>query len=1047
MTNTPEFDDDQGQVETQKNDLASLSVRRPILVLVLNLLIAIAGIAAFTAVEIRELPDVDRPIVSVRGNLPGASPETMDSEVTSLVEGAVARVSGIKTIRSASEENNFRVHIEFASSIDLDTAASDVREAVSQVQRELPEDVERLMVVKADDDARPIISIAATSNSLREEDLSRVIEQDIVPALIAIPGVADVPLSGQRQRVLRVVLDPLRLTRFGLAVTDVVEVLRQAPMDAPSGSFRSAEQELLVRTDASAITEEQIRNIIIRGDTRIADVAHVSFGPEDAQSLVYLNQQPVIGLGVVRQAQSNTIEISDGVHQVVNKLNQRFDDLQLTITEDNAVFIKGSVREVLTSLIYTVLIVVAAIWLFFGSIRATLIPSAAIPVALIGTLAGIWLMGFSINILTLLAIVLATGLVVDDAIVVLENIQRRRSQGLGPRAAATLGTRQVIFAVLATTAVLISVFIPISLLPSTAGQLFREFGLVLAVAVAISSFVALTLVPAMAAHLVHEQKQPSAMYARITTFGAYLAAAYHRSLNHVLNRPLITLAGAVLIALGAAWLYSALDKELLPTEDRGVMYVGANGPDGVGLNYIARQADLVEDILQPLVDSGEAEALYTTVGQWDPNRAQIMVPMAPWSERSRPLEEAMNEVRGPLAAIPGARVWVGSPNSLSLRGGGGDGIEVALVGDNYDEIFSAARAMARAIEDRLTDVSQPDISYRPTQPQLSIEIDRRRAADLQIPLAAIATTLRTMVDGLDVVDLSVGDQAIPIMLETAASTIASPQDLTNLYVQSAGGRLLPLSSVVNLREESVAAELDRHAQRRAIEIDAVITPGYPIASAVEDMRALAAEILPDGVDMILLGEAATLDETSREVALTYAIAALVVFLVLCAQFEGISSAVIVMLIVPFGLAAAIYALFLTSTSVNIFSQIGLVMLIGIMAKNGILMVEFADQLRDQGRDTRTAITEAARVRLRPISMTMLSTVLGGLPLILSTGPGSEARAAIGWVMFGGLGLAALFTLYLTPVVYLGIGRFHKPRAVEQQKLHEELKAAQRLSKH
>lgn len=1045
---TQPSDSDNGResIDIHKSDLASLSIRRPVLVLVLNLLIAIAGIAAFTAVEIRELPDVDRPIVSVRGSLPGASPETMDSEVTGLIEGAVARVSGIRNIRSSSEENNFRVHIEFASNIDIDTAASDVREAVNQVQRELPDDVEQLSVVKADDDAQPIVSIAVTSATLREDELALVIEKDIVPALVAVPGVADVPMLGQRPRVLRVVMDPLRLIRFGLSVADVAEVLREAPLDVPSGSFRSVEQELLVRTNASTVTEAQISDIIISGTTRIADVAYVSFGPEDAESLAYLDRRPVIGLGVVRQAQSNTIQISDQVRVAVDRLNERLEQVELTITDDSAIFIKGSVREVIFSLFYTVLIVIAAIWLFFGSFRATLIPSAAIPVALVGTLAGIWMMGFSINILTLLAIVLATGLVVDDAIVVLENIQRLRAQGLGPRAAATLGTRQVIFAVLATTAVLISVFIPISMLPSNAGRMFREFGLVLATAVAISSFVALSLVPAMAARLNLQKEQHGAIYTRIIAVGSYLARGYNKSLAKALDHPWLTVAVAILVAVGAGWLYTQLAQELLPPEDRGVMYVDATGPDGVGINYISRQAGFIEDILQPLVDSGEASGIFTTVGRYDPNRAQVMVPLAPWDQRERSLHAIMDQVRGPLAQIPGAQVRVSSPNSLALRGGGG-GIDVALTGNEYDDIYQAARAMASAINERVPNISQADISYRPTQPQLSIDIDRRRAADLEVPLGNIAMTLRAMVAGLDVADLNVGDEAVPVILQTASSTIASPQDLLNLYVKSTTGNLVPLLSLVSIREEAVAAQLDRHAQRRAIEIRAALASGYPLASAVDDVRQLAQEILPPSVDMILLREAQSLDETSQEVAFTYLIAALVVFLVLCAQFEGVSSAVVVMLIVPFGIAAAIYSLFFTATSINIYSQIGLVMLIGIMAKNGILMVEFADRLRDKGYQTREAIAEAARVRLRPITMTMVSTVFGGLPLILSTGPGAEARSAIGWVMFGGLGLAAVFTLFLTPVVYLGIGRFYKARTIEEQKLEQELQAAQHAGRH
>ncbi|WGL17759.1 efflux RND transporter permease subunit [Microbulbifer bruguierae] len=1026
-------------VDAHRNDIASLAIRRPVLILVLNLLIAIAGIAAFSAVEVRELPDVDVPIVSVRGALPGASPETMDAEVASIVEGAVARVSGIRHIESSSEENSFRIHIEFNSSVDLDTAAADVREAVSQAERNLPEDVERLTVIKAADQPEPIMQLAVTSDTLRDEALTYIIEKDIIPELISIDGVADVPISGQRQRVLRVVLDPLRLTSFGLTVSDIAAVLQNAPLDVPSGSFNSEDQQLLVRTDASTITEEQVRDTIIRGDIRVADVAHVSFAPEDVQSLVFLNDRPVIGLGVVRQAQSNTIEISDGVYQKVAALNARFDNLKITITEDRAVFIKGSVKEVVASLCYTILIVIAAIWLFFGNIRTTLVPSTAIPIALVGTLAGIWLMGFSINILTLLAIVLATGLVVDDAIVVLENIQRLRSTGMGARAAAVLGTRQVIFAVLATTAVLVSVFIPIALLPSTAGRMFREFGLVLATAVALSSVVALTLVPMLTARITRTagSEPNSTLYHSVVKMGERLGDMYQRSLVSCLRHGWLSFAVAMLLAVGAGALYTVLGKELLPEEDRGILYVNATGPDGVGQNYIARQAEHIEDVVRPLVERGDVTDVMTKIGQWDPNRAQITLPLADWDQRTISQQALKDEIQGPLEQIPGARIRVSSPNSLSLRGGGG-GIKVALVGNDYERIYQASRNMVRAIEDRLPYLSRPEISYRPTQPQLSIEIDRRRAADLGVPLTNIATTLRAVVDGLDVVDLNVGDQAVPIMLETANSTISSPEDLVNLYVKSERGDLLPLSSMVTLREESVAAELDRHGQRRAIEIDAGLDSGYPLASAVEDMRQLASELLPEDVGITFLGEANSLEESSREVAMTYAIAALVVFLVLCAQFEGISSAVIVMVTVPFGLAAAVYALFFTGTTINIFSQIGLVMLIGLMAKNGILLVEFADQLRDRGYSVYDAVTEAARVRLRPIAMTMLSTVLGGLPLILSSGPGAEARMAIGWVMFGGLGLAALFTLYLTPVVYLGLGRFHKSRALETSKLAAEL---------
>jgi hydrophobe/amphiphile efflux-1 (HAE1) family protein len=1022
-------------------DLPSLAIRRPLLILVLNLLIALAGFAAIFGVEVRELPDVDRPIVTVRGDFPGASPETMDTEVTSIVEGAVARVSGVKSIRSSSEENNFRIRVEFSPGADLDSAASDVREAVSRVERELPERVEQLTVVKADADSEPVVRLAAYSDSLSAEELTRVVEKDIVPELISVDGVADVNLFGDRQRLLRVVVDPLRLTAYGLSVTDVADVLEKAPFDVPAGSFGSDDQELIVRADATAVTVEEIAGLTIRGTVKIRDVAQVRFGPEDAESYVRLDGRPVIGLGIVRQARSNTVSISDGVIEAVESLNTRFEDVHLVVTADDAVFIRGSVREVLITLAIAVLIVIGTIWLFIGSLRATLVPTVAIPIALIGTISAIWLLGFSINLLTLLAMVLATGMIVDDSIVVLENIQRRKAQGLGSRAAVVLGTRQVFFAVVATTAALISVFVPISFLPSTAGRLFREFGFVLAFAVGISSFVALSLVPVLAARL---PEGPVRYPGPLAALGTRLARAYERSLSAALDAPLVALAVALAFA-GLAWLtFQTLDEELLPPEDRGVIYVLATGPDGVGLGYSARQADRIEAILQPFVDRGEIASVLTIVGRWDLNRVSVIAPLTPWSDRSRSQQEILAELRGPLAEIPGARVNAYGTNSLSLWSVGG-GIDVALLGSDYTRLFQVAKDFARGIEDELPNLSNPDISYQPTQPQLSVRIDRQRAADLGLPLDDLSATLRAMVDGDQIADLNVADEAIPILLEAAVGAIDDPSDLTNLYVRSDSGALVPLSSVATLTEEGVAAELDRHRQRRAIEVDSDMEPGYPLRSGADDLQGLAERVLPSDIDMILMGEAEALDETSRQVAMTYVIALVVVFLVLTAQFESLTSAAVVMTTVPFGIAAAVMALFVTGTSVNIYSQIGLVMLIGLMAKNGILVVEFADQLRDRGFSVRDAVATAAKVRLRPIVMTMISTVMGGLPLILSGGPGAEARAAIGWVVFGGLGLAAIFTLYLTPVAYLGLARFARARAAEGTRLETELRDAEKIA--
>ena len=1017
-----------------KRGLPELGVRRPWLVLVLNLLIAIGGAAALLAIEVRELPDVDRPVVSVNAFLPGASPETMDSEVTRLLEGAAARVSGVMNINSSSEENSTRIWIEFRPEIDTDQAASDVREAISRIERDLPDSLEQLSVYKADERAGEIMRIAVRSSIHTDEELNRFVEQDIVPRIVSLPGVADASLLGSRQRVLRIILDPLRLTSYGLTVADVATVLRAAPLDVPAGSFRAGDQQLLVRADAAVTSEADIASLIIRDEIRVGQVAKVAFSPEDATSFVRLNGERIVGISVIRQAGSNTVRIADGVRAAVADINTRIEGVDLRISSDDSVFIRGSVREVVTTLLISILVVIGTIRLFTGSMRLTLIPAIAIPISLLGTLAASWALGFSINILTLLALVLAAGLIVDDAIVVLESVQRQRAQGTGPSAAAVVGTRKVFFAVIATTAVLIAVFVPIAFLPGTAGRLFQEFGLVLAVAVAISSFVALSLVPAVMARLPASAPRQR----RVSDWGNRLAQSYHASLQTVLNAPRRTASICLLAAASAAGLYTLLDQELLPAEDRGTIYLFGKGPDGVGLNYTERQADRMESMLLPLMESGEIIALFTVVGRWDPNNVFMLAKLADWRQRERSQQEIAADLKPLFADLPGVTTRIFSANSLNLRGASSGGLSVALLGTDYDEIYAAAREYTEQIRSRLDSVSRPRIGYDPSQPQLSVGIDRERASDLNIPLEDVAQTLRVMVDGARIVDLNADDQTVPIILEAGSDKIRDPSDLVNLYVRTQSGALVPLSSIVRLDERGVASQLDRREQRRAIEIDVEIQPGFAMQTAVDDLFELADEVLPESVTLITRGEAAALAETNRETLITYGFALLIVFLVLVAQFEGVTSALVIMAIVPFGLAAAICALFLTGTSLNIYSQVGLVMLIGLIAKNGILLVEFADQLRDQGFAVREAIEEAARIRLRPIVMTLVSTVLGALPLILASGPGSEARSAVGWVVFGGMGLATFFTLYLTPVAYLGIARFAKARAASGKQLHQEL---------
>jgi hydrophobe/amphiphile efflux-1 (HAE1) family protein len=1024
-----------------KDDLPSLSIRRPVLILVLNLLIVIAGIAAFYGLEVRELPDVDRPIITVSASYPGASPETVDAEVTSRLEGAVARVSGVKTINAESEEGSSRVRVEFRTGIDIEDAANETRESVARIQRRLPDEVEQVAVRKSDNDARGVVDIAISSSKYDLTTLTEIVETDLAPLFLNIPGVADVTLNGDRQRVLRVSVDNLRLTSFQLSISNVAAALATAPFDVPAGTIRSSDQELIVRADATSVSEQDVRDIVIQGDIKIGDVANVYFGPADLRSIVRLDGKPVIGISIIRQASSNTIEISDEVLLLLKGLHERFPDLTMTVTGDDAEFIRGSVDEVLQSLLFTVVLVIATLWIFIGKFRATLIPALAIPVSLVGSLAILWALGFSLNVLTLLALVLATGLIVDDAIVVSENIQRRRAAGMGARAAAVIGTREVFFAVVATTAVLVAVFVPIAFLPSTAGRLFREFGGVLAGSVIISSFVALSLVPALTAKIpaidISKNKKPNLL----SRFGTACVNGYERSLHFVLRFSVPVVAVSLLIASGSYFVFNSLENELLPTEDRGVIRIFARGPDGTGINFMDRQALKIEEVLLPNINQGEISSIYTQVGNWDPNLLFISVPLVNWDNRERSQQEIINELRPMLSQVAGAPGRAFGTNSLNLRGFGG-GFEMALTGDNYSEIYQAALDFAKGIEDSMPELGRVEVSYEPNQPQLRVNIDRRRAEELGVDFSDISRTLRAAINGDDIVDLNIGDQAVPIILQTSTRNSLDPSNLLNLYVSSRTGGLVPLSSLAYVTEEGVAAELERHAQRRAIELDMDLPDEVTIEQAVNAIRDLANDTLPAGIGLVFLGEAKTFQETNQEVMFTYVLAFLIVLLVLAAQFESFNSAFVVMLTVPFGVAAAIYALFLTGTSVNIYSQIGLVMLIGLLAKNSILLVEFANQLRDQGMQVKEAIIEAGKVRLRPIMMTLVSTILGGLPLILSSGAGAEARNAIGWVVFGGLGLAVVFTLFLTPVLYYAFARLSKPKADEANQLNEELEAAE-----
>jgi hydrophobic/amphiphilic exporter-1 (mainly G- bacteria), HAE1 family len=583
------------------------------------------------------------------------------------------------------------------------------------------------------------------------------------------------------------------------------------------------------------------------------------------------------------------------------------------------------------------------------------------------------------------------------------------------------------------------VFVPISFLPSSAGRLFAEFGFVMAIAVALSSFVALSLGPMIASRL-PQQTAAGPLWRRLSQGGRSATTAYGRLLAACLRPGAWLMLACLALAAGAAVLYTQLNQELTPTEDRGVLSIRLDGPDGVGLTYSDDQLEQALALVTPLQQQGLVQNIYTITGFYDLNRAYIVAPLADWGQRSLTQAELSARLQRQLDGLPGVRVRIRSGNSLGV--GGGDGsVQMAITGDNYTRIAEAAYAFAETIERELPALRDVRVNYAATQPQLTMQVDRQRAAELGVPIAGLDTVLRALVDGTEVAELTVDDRSVPVMLESARRGATQPQDLLALQVRAADGRLVSLAQFVRFDETAIPAELQRLGQRRAVGMSAVTVSGVPLQQAVDGLRALAVRELPDGMGLILRGDAATLEQTGRDVNLTFGIALLVVFLVLVAQFEGVSSAAVVLISVPFGLAAAVFAMTLSGTSLNIYTQIGLLLLVGVMAKNSILMVEFADQLRDAGRSVHEAALESARLRLRPIVMTMASTVLGALPLVLGSGPGAESRAAIGWVIFGGLSLAAFFTLFLTPVLYLGLARFSKPRANQGERLAREMQAA------
>jgi HAE1 family hydrophobic/amphiphilic exporter-1 len=1019
--------------------LAALFVRRPVLAVVINALICVAGLAALIAVEVRELPSVEQPVLSVSTSFTGAAAETVDREVTAVVEGAVARVQGVAGISSQSSTGQSRVTLEFTEGTNLDTATSDVRDALSRIGRSLPDAADDPVIFKADADAQAIIQLAVTSSRHTTAELSQIVEDVISERLASVPGVAEVQVYGTRQTAFEIDVDPLKLASLGLTVADVRNAVATLAFDTPAGSINGPNQNISVRAVSELTRPEDFESIQITNQVRLRDVATVVFDASASTSSLRSDGQPGIGLGIIRQAQSNSISISHGIAGAVETLNQTLPEgVHVRVSSDEAVFIEGALHEVQIALVAALVIVVGIIFVFLRDWRATIVPAIAMPIALLGAVAGIYAFGFSLNILTLLALVLATGLVVDDAIVVLENIVRRKQLGAGPRAAAVLGTQEVFFAVVATTLTLIAVFVPLSFLGGQSGRLFREFGFTLAIAVMLSSVVALSLGPMLTSRLLRQsdvaEKRSDTLLAR---FGAWLAWLYSVSLRWSLANPVVIVLIAAVFAGSAYYVYNGLRQEITPAEDRSQVSLFVSAPNTVSLDYVRSQMQRIEAMLQPYVDSGEAESLFVLSG-WGTG-GSLTLTLAPWNDRGRSQAEISAEITQLVANVPGVRANLRQGNSLNIRGGG-SGLQFGVVGSNYQVLADTAQTIAEALEadGRFGRVS---VNFDTTQPQLTLSVDRERASALGIDVGGLATTMQAMIDGTDVGSVFIDDTSYTVRMVSTTHPVNDPRDLETIFVRTGDGRYVPMSTIATIVEAPVSPTLRREDQRRSVNVTAGLEDGFALGDAYGQLLEIAAPLLPEGTGIVPLAEAKALGEQNNQLFITFGFAIVIILLVLAAQFESLWSAIIVMATVPFAVAAALWALLLTGGSLNMYSQIGLVLVVGIMAKNGILIVEFANQLRDRGLGVREAIEQASNIRLRPVMMTMLATVLGGVPLIVASGAGAEARQALGWVIVGGLGIAAIATLYLTPVAYLALARFSKPKSEEEARLERELDAA------
>lgn len=1034
--------------------LSDIAVRRPMIAFVASALIVVFGILGIRELPLRELPDVDSPIVSVRATFPGANAEVMENQVTQPIESALSGIDGIDTISSSSRDGDTRVTITFSLERDLEAAANDVREAVARVRRQLPPDVDEVIVTKQDSDARPFLWYNLASDRLTAEELTDYAQRFLVDRFAVIDGIAQVNIGGQRRYAMRIWLDPQAMAARNLTVTDIENALRSENVELPGGSLETPGTQLTVRVERLFQNEDAFRRLpITRRDghiVRLGEIADVELAAEQDRAMFRGNGQNMIGIGFVRQSRSNAVAVSDSIRAEADRvIPQLPEGMQLINASDDTVFIRESITEVWRTLAVAATLVVLVIYLFLGSFRAAVIPAAVVPVCLIGTFAVLAAFGFSINILTLLALVLAIGLVVDDSIVVMENIQRRVDLGEPPKLASLRGARQVFFAVIATTATLVAVFVPLVVLPGLIGRIFTELAVAITGAVLLSSFVALTLSPMMSSKLVRPSTGARGPARWVDIGVGKMRSAYKDSLDMVISMPWLIIPFIMAAVGGSAFMFNQLPAELTPPEDRGSFFSRFSAPDGSSFEYTASQAGEIEEILLEYVENGELARVLVVVpgfggGASDFSGGIVVGTMTPWGER-RPGMEIVNEVNERLGQLTGVRAFASMRSTLGGGGGGGDDIQFVIQGPDYEAIDLEAERLLATIEETNPNLLRARKNYEPTSPRIVVDIDRERAAALGVSVSDIGRTMQTHLGSRRIGQFIDRGEAYNVIAENRREQRASTADLETLFVRGGAGELIPLSNLVSLRETGEADRRNRINRQRAITISATLADGYTLGDAIDWFDAYARAELPADMASEYLGSAREFLESSDAIFFAFAMALLIVFLVLAAQFESFIQPLIIMLTVPLAVAGGLFGLYMAGSSLNIYSQIGLIILVGLAAKNGILIVEFANQLREEGMSVAEATIESAATRFRPILMTGISTAIGSFPLVMAYGPGSESRITIGVVIFTGVLVATLFTLFVVPTAYAVFGKYTKtPNWVSRQLAKEARETGQEL---